>query len=215
MKSNFYGHDPFDSVFLSFSHPGQTQPALKTCTPSPAQPVQAGAFAPRTPLMTQKVQMPIQSPTPLQAKATVNQMAVQQQQVRPQVQLHQGTQVIAVPGIQLQPEQTVKLHLPVQIQQQAGVACHTGVKTQQVQNVVTLQTASVQEQLQRIQQLREQQQQKKRQQQEAKKEQQQQAMSQCDLIQKQVSRPHCTTGPGQHKHTAHVRNRRLCGVAWP
>lgn len=139
--------------------------------------------------MTQKAQMPIQSPTPLQAKATVNQMAVKQQ-------LHQGGQVIAVPGIQLQPEQAVKLHLPIQIQQQAGAACQTAIKTQQVQNIVTLQTASVQEQLQRIQQLREQQQQKKRQQQEAKKE-QQQAISQSDLIQKQVSRPRCTTGPGQ------------------
>lgn len=141
--------------------------------------------------------MPIQSPTPLQVKATVNQIAVKQPQVRPQVQLHQGAPVIAVPGLQFQPEQTVKLQLPVQIQQQAGAACQAGVKTQQVQNVVTLQTASVQEQLQRIQQLREQQQQKKRQQQEAKREQQQQAISQSDLIQKQVSRPHCTTGPGQ------------------
>lgn len=184
-------------VCFPFFLPGQAQPALKTCTPSPAQPVQAGAFAPRTPPMTHKAQTPIQSATPLQPKAAVNQMAVKEQQVRPQVQLHQGAQVIAVPGIQLQPEQTVKLHLPVQIQQQAGATCQTGVKPQQVQNVVTLQTASVQEQLQRIQQLREQQQQKKRQQQEAKREQQQQAISQSDLIQKQVSGPQFTAGPGQ------------------
>lgn len=149
--------------------------------------------------------MPVQSPTPIQAKVTVNQMAVKQQQVRPQVQLHQGAQVIAVPGLQFKPEQTVKLQLPIQIQQQAGAACQAGVKSQQVQNVVTLQTASVQEQLQRIQQLREQQQQKKRQQQEAKREQQQQAISQSDLIQKQVSGPHCTTGPRSNKYTLHVR----------
>ncbi|KAI5613581.1 nucleosome-remodeling factor subunit BPTF isoform X6, partial [Silurus asotus] len=165
---------------------GQTQPALKTCTPSPAQPVQAGAFAPRTPPMTNKAQMPIQSPTPLQAKATVNQISVKQEPVRPQVQLQQGAQVITVPGLQLPPEQSVKLQLPVQIQQQASAASQVDAKPQQVQNVVTLQTASVQEQLLRIQQLREQQQQKKRQQQEAKREQQQQAISQSDLIQKQV-----------------------------
>ncbi|KAF4080090.1 hypothetical protein AMELA_G00166420 [Ameiurus melas] len=176
----------FTPTPASSSTPGQTQPTLKTCTPSPAQPVQAGAFAPRTPPMTLKAQMPIQSPTPLQVKATVNQIAVKQQQVRPQVQLHQGAPVIAVPGLQFQPEQTVKLQLPVQIQQQAGAASQAGVKTQQVQNVVTLQTASVQEQLQRIQELREQQQKKKQQQQEAKREQQQQAISQSDLIQKQV-----------------------------
>ncbi|XP_060724657.1 nucleosome-remodeling factor subunit BPTF-like isoform X2 [Tachysurus vachellii] len=142
----------FTPTSASPSTPGQTQPVLKTCIPSPAQPVQAGAFAPRTPPMTDKAQMPIQSPTPIQAKSTVNQMAVKQQQ----------------------------------IQQQAGATCQAGLKSQQIQNVVTLQTASVQEQLQRIQQLREQQQQKKRQQQEAKKEQQQQAISQSDLIQKQV-----------------------------
>ncbi|XP_046701308.1 nucleosome-remodeling factor subunit BPTF-like isoform X2 [Silurus meridionalis] len=176
----------FTPTPASTSTSGQTQPALKTCTPSPAQPVQAGAFAPRTPPMTNKAQMPIQSPTPLQAKATVNQISVKQEPVRPQVQLQQGAQVITVPGLQLPPEQTVKLQLPVQIQQQASAASQVDAKPQQVQNVVTLQTASVQEQLLRIQQLREQQQQKKRQQQEAKREQQQQAISQSDLIQKQV-----------------------------
>ncbi|KAM9483687.1 nucleosome-remodeling factor subunit BPTF-like isoform 1-T1 [Clarias gariepinus] len=177
----------FTPTPASSSTPGQT--ATKTCTPSPAQPVQAGAFAPRTPPMTHKAQMPIQSPTPIQAKTTINQMAVKQQQVRPQVQLQQGAQIVTVPGLQLQPDQTVKLHLPVQIQQQAGAVCQDGVKSQQVQNVVTLQTASVQgcvQQLQRIQQLHQQQQQKKKQQQEAKREQQQQAISQSDLIQKQV-----------------------------
>ncbi|XP_062853895.1 nucleosome-remodeling factor subunit BPTF-like isoform X2 [Trichomycterus rosablanca] len=163
---------------------GQSQPSLKICAPTPAQPVQAAALAPRTPPMTPKAQVPIQSATPLQAKTTVNKVTVKQQQtqVKPQVQLQQGAQVITVPGLQLQQEQTVKVQLPIQIQQQAGT------KPQEIQNVVTLQTASVQEQLQRIQQLREQQQQKKRQQQEAKREQQQlqQTGSQSNLIQKQV-----------------------------
>lgn len=56
----------------------------------------------------------------------------------------------------------------------------------QVGNVVTIQAASVQEQLQRIQQLREQQQQKKRQAAEAKREQALSSTSQSDIIQKQV-----------------------------
>ncbi len=56
----------------------------------------------------------------------------------------------------------------------------------QIGNVVTIQAASVQEQLQRIQQLREQQQQKKRQAAEAKREQALNAANQSDIIQKQV-----------------------------
>jgi len=56
----------------------------------------------------------------------------------------------------------------------------------QIGNVVTIQAASVQEQLQRIQQLREQQQQKKKQAAEAKREQALNAASQSDIIQKQV-----------------------------
>ncbi|XP_072548952.1 nucleosome-remodeling factor subunit BPTF isoform X3 [Salminus brasiliensis] len=121
-------------------------------------------------------------------------------QVQPQIQL--PAQLLSVPGLQQQvlshiqnqvaaqlqaqaqqgtlPQQ-IKLQLPIQIQQQGGGQ----VQTHQIQNVVTIQTASVQEQLQRIQQLREQQQ-KKKQQQEAKREQAQQASSQSDLLQKQV-----------------------------
>lgn len=56
----------------------------------------------------------------------------------------------------------------------------------QMGNIVTIQAASVQEQLQRIQQLREQQQQKKKQAAEAKREQALNAASQNDIIQKQV-----------------------------
>uniref|UniRef100_A0A7N8WXJ7 Bromodomain PHD finger transcription factor n=1 Tax=Mastacembelus armatus TaxID=205130 RepID=A0A7N8WXJ7_9TELE len=58
--------------------------------------------------------------------------------------------------------------------------------SEQIGNVVTIQAASVQEQLQRIQQLREQQQQKKRQAAEAKREQALNSASQSDIIQKQV-----------------------------
>ncbi|XP_030637750.1 nucleosome-remodeling factor subunit BPTF-like [Chanos chanos] len=188
-----------------------SQPNLQTTTAThtpqspalPAQqaaaPVQAGALAPPTPPATPQAQlpphlqaqMPIQSPTPLQVKATAvaqGTTALQQQQtgtaapqVRPQVQLHPQAQLITVP---------IKLQLPIQIQQQPAAAAAAGVSGQtqphQIQNVVTIQTASVQEQLQRIQQLREQQQQKKRQQQETKREQVQQASSQSQLIQKQV-----------------------------
>ena len=57
----------------------------------------------------------------------------------------------------------------------------------QIGNVVTIQAASVQEQLQRIQQLREQQQKKKKQAAEAKKELAHNAANQSDIIQKQVS----------------------------
>ncbi|KAI5097436.1 nucleosome-remodeling factor subunit BPTF isoform X2 [Silurus meridionalis] len=119
-------------------------------------------------------------------------------QVHPQIQL--PAQLLNVPGIQQQvlshiqnqvaaqlqaqhgtlPQQ-IKLQLPIQIQQQGA----SQVQTHQIQNVVTIQTTSVQEQLQRIQQLRDQQQQKKKQQ-EAKKEQAQQAASQSELLQKQV-----------------------------
>uniref|UniRef100_A0A8B9JZ96 Bromodomain PHD finger transcription factor n=1 Tax=Astyanax mexicanus TaxID=7994 RepID=A0A8B9JZ96_ASTMX len=191
--------------------PRQTQPSAP-CPAQPAQqaaaPVQAGALAPKTPPTTPQAQlppqpqaqMPIQSPTPIQVKTALNQVNLKQQQpqlaptvqVRPQMQLHQGAQLITVPGLQFQlqsqqggsPGQPVKLQLPIHIQQQVGVA---GTQPHQIQNVVTLQTASVQEQLQRIQQLREQQQQKKRQQQEAKREQQhQQAHSQSNLMQKQA-----------------------------
>uniref|UniRef100_A0A671KBS9 Nucleosome-remodeling factor subunit BPTF-like n=1 Tax=Sinocyclocheilus anshuiensis TaxID=1608454 RepID=A0A671KBS9_9TELE len=58
--------------------------------------------------------------------------------------------------------QQIKLQLPIQIQQQGGGQD----QAHQIQNLVTIQTASVQEQLQRIQQLCEQQQQQKKKQQE-------------------------------------------------
>lgn len=169
-----------------------------------------------------QAQMPIQSPTPLQVRTALNQVNLKQQQpqmgptvqVRPQMQLHQGTQLITVPAVQFQlqsqqggsPGQPMKLQLPIQIQQQ-GVTGQASMQHQEIQNVVTLQTASVQEQLQRIQQLREQQQQKKRQQQEAKREQQQQAISQSELIQKQVRGPPGRAAPASQKIYSTCENR--------
>uniref|UniRef100_A0AAZ3SCM0 Bromodomain PHD finger transcription factor n=1 Tax=Oncorhynchus tshawytscha TaxID=74940 RepID=A0AAZ3SCM0_ONCTS len=100
----------------------------------------------------------------------------QQVQVLAQLQAQQGTSGGSLP-------QQIKLQLPIQIQQPGVGGAQPGGS---IQNVVAIQTASVQEQLQRIQQLREQQQQKKRLAAEAKREQALAAASQSDIIQKQV-----------------------------
>ncbi|XP_009864164.1 PREDICTED: nucleosome-remodeling factor subunit BPTF [Apaloderma vittatum] len=132
---------------------------------------------------------------------SLNQVPVQSP-ARPQLQLQQPpTKVITVPQLQQQVQvlsqlqshvvaqiqaqqgsvpQQIKLQLPIQIQQTSPVQAH------QIQNVVTVQAASVQEQLQRVQQLREQQQKKKQQQIEIKREHTLQASNQSDIIQKQV-----------------------------
>ncbi|XP_071382070.1 nucleosome-remodeling factor subunit BPTF-like, partial [Centroberyx affinis] len=186
--------------------PGQPHPSTSTKTPAqPAQqaaaPIQAGAAplaatstppsaTPQGQLPPQtQAHMPIQSPTPLQVKT----------QGGAQLQLQQSPQLISMPGLQQQVQvlaqlqaqqgpgggslpQHIKLQLPIQIQQPGTTSAQGG----QMGNVVTIQTASVQEQLQRIQQLREQQQQKKRQAAEAKREQALNAATQSDIIQKQV-----------------------------
>ncbi|XP_073689246.1 nucleosome-remodeling factor subunit BPTF [Garra rufa] len=177
--------------------------------PQPPIPPQTSVPAP-TP-----IPVPVPTPTPQIAQVTataplqqVTTLPVAQTtvtKVQPQIQL--PPQLLSVPGLQQQvishiqsqvaaqiqaqvqqvgttagmPQQ-IKLQLPIQIQQQSGGQD----QTHQIQNLVTIQTASVQEQLQRIQQLCEQQQQKKKQQ-EAKREQAQQQVSQSDLIQKQVA----------------------------
>uniref|UniRef100_A0AAY5ECF7 Bromodomain PHD finger transcription factor n=1 Tax=Electrophorus electricus TaxID=8005 RepID=A0AAY5ECF7_ELEEL len=171
----------------------QAQPPAHISTQTPIQP------SPSLPVshLAQVTSPPAQVAT-LSVAPQVTQTTVAQ--VRPQLQL--PAQLLSVPGLQQQvlshiqnqvaaqlqaqaqqgtlPQQ-IKLQLPIQIQQQGGGQ----VQTHQIQNVVTIQTASVQEQLQRIQQLREQQQ-KKKQQQEAKREHVQQATSQSDMLQKQV-----------------------------
>lgn len=75
--------------------------------------------------------------------------------------------------------QQIKLQLPIQVQQ------NSAAQTQHTQSVVTVQAASVQEQLQRVQQLRDQQQ-KKKQQIEIEREHTLQASNQSEIIQKQV-----------------------------
>ncbi|XP_069050734.1 nucleosome-remodeling factor subunit BPTF isoform X2 [Lepisosteus oculatus] len=181
-------------------------PGTPPATPQAHLPPQTQALTPVQSPTPLPVQQAAQTPPP-QIKApptaqTVNQASVKQAipAPRPQLQLHQP-QLITVPQLQQQVQvlsqiqshmaaqiqaqqggvpQQIKLQLPIQIQQGGQVQAH------QIQNVVTIQTASVQEQLQRIQQLREQQQKKKQQQMEAKKEQTLQAPSQSDIIQKQV-----------------------------
>ncbi|XP_049634752.1 nucleosome-remodeling factor subunit BPTF isoform X3 [Suncus etruscus] len=145
------------------------------------------------------------SPQTLSSGHTLNQATVsspscpqlQIQQPQPQViavpQLHQQVQVLS----QIQPQvvaqiqaqqggvpQQIKLQLPLHIQQNSRVQAH------QIQNVVTVQAASVQEQLQRVQQLRDQQQKKKQQQIEIKREHTLQASNQSEIIQKQVVMKH-------------------------
>ncbi|XP_008294765.1 nucleosome-remodeling factor subunit BPTF isoform X6 [Stegastes partitus] len=152
---------------------------LPTSTPPSATP--QGQLPPQT-----QAHMPIQSPTSLQVKTKGG---------NTQLQLQQTPQLISVSGLQQQVlaqlqtqqgggslPQHIKLQLPIQIQQSGTASAQGG----QIGNVVTIQAASVQEQLQRIQQLREQQQQKKRQAAEAKRELALSSASQSDIIQKQV-----------------------------
>ncbi|KAB1265320.1 Nucleosome-remodeling factor subunit BPTF [Camelus dromedarius] len=108
-------------------------------------------------------------------------------QLHPQVQVLSQIQSQVVAQIQAQQggvPQQIKLQLPIQIQPSSPVQTH------QIQNVVTVQAASVQEQLQRVQQLRDQQQKKKQQQIEIKREHTLQASNQSEIIQKQVVMKH-------------------------
>ncbi|XP_067237630.1 nucleosome-remodeling factor subunit BPTF isoform X8 [Chanodichthys erythropterus] len=166
--------------------PPQTSVPPPTPVPAP-QIAQVTATAPPQQVTTlpvaqttvTKVQPQIQLPPQLLSVPGLQQQVIShiQSQVAAQIQA-QVQQVGTTAGM----PQQIKLQLPIQIQQQGGGQ----VQAHQIQNLVTIQTASVQEQLQRIQQLCEQQQQKKKQQ-EAKREQAQQHVSQSDLIQKQVA----------------------------
>uniref|UniRef100_A0A6Q2XZS1 Bromodomain PHD finger transcription factor n=1 Tax=Esox lucius TaxID=8010 RepID=A0A6Q2XZS1_ESOLU len=178
--------------------PVQAGAALATSTPPSSTP--QGQLPPQT-----QAHMPIQSPTPLQVKSLKPPQGTPTGRPQQALQLQASShQLISVPGLQQQVQvlaqlqaqqgtsggnlpQQIKLQLPIQIQQPGvGGGQPGGQPGGQVQNVVTIQTASVQEQLQRIQQLREQQQQKKRMAAEAKREQALAAASQSDIIQKQV-----------------------------
>ncbi|XP_048019189.1 nucleosome-remodeling factor subunit BPTF isoform X8 [Megalobrama amblycephala] len=166
--------------------PPQTSVPPPTPVPAPqiaqvtaTAPPQQVTTLPVTQTTVTKVQPQIQLPPQLLSVPGLQQQVIShiQSQVAAQIQA-QVQQVGTTAGM----PQQIKLQLPIQIQQQGGGQ----VQAHQIQNLVTIQTASVQEQLQRIQQLCEQQQQKKKQQ-EAKREQAQQHVSQSDLIQKQVA----------------------------
>ncbi|XP_040307929.1 nucleosome-remodeling factor subunit BPTF [Herpailurus yagouaroundi] len=183
--------------------PGQqSQVQTTTSQPIPIQP----HTSLQTPSQGQPQSQPqVQSPTQtLSSGQTLNQVTVSSPS-RPQLQIQQPQpQVIAVPQLQqvqvlsqiqsqvvaqIQAQQggvpqQIKLQLPIQIQQSSPVQTH------HIQNVVTVQAASVQEQLQRVQQLRDQQQKKKQQQIEIKREHTLQASNQSEIIQKQVVMKH-------------------------
>ncbi|VFV22290.1 nucleosome-remodeling factor subunit [Lynx pardinus] len=184
--------------------PGQqSQVQTTTSQPIPIQP----HTSLQTPSQGQPQSQPqVQSPTQtLSSGQTLNQVTVSSPS-RPQPQIQQPQpQVIAVPQLQQQVQvlsqiqsqvvaqiqaqqggvpQQIKLQLPIQIQQSSPVQTH------HIQNVVTVQAASVQEQLQRVQQLRDQQQKKKQQQIEIKREHTLQASNQSEIIQKQVVMKH-------------------------
>ncbi|MEE6507162.1 hypothetical protein FKM82_007977 [Ascaphus truei] len=175
--------------------PGQMQQSVQVTLPA--------SFQIHAPLQ-QQLQASTLPQTHVQTFAagqTVNQITVQSPS-RPQLQIQQTqAQMITVPQLQQQVQvlshlqshvvaqiqaqqgglpQQIKLQLPIQIQQAGTMQAH------QIQNVVTVQAASVQEQLQRIQQLREQQQKKKTQQHDVKREQTLQGSNQSEIIQKQV-----------------------------
>ncbi|XP_028330595.1 nucleosome-remodeling factor subunit BPTF-like isoform X2 [Gouania willdenowi] len=167
---------------LAATPPSQTNSTSTNSTVQPAQ--QATAPSPAGPQVQIPAQTSIQSPTSLQVKTQGGQIpgqtpqlismtGLQQQQVLAQLQAQQGGGSLP---------QHIKLQLPIQIQQSGTTSAQGG----QIGNVVTIQAASVQEQLLRIQQLREQQQQKKRQAAEAKRELALSSASQSDIIQKQV-----------------------------
>lgn len=188
----------------------QAQPVTHLQTPPKGQTIQPTQVQTAVPqqvqiqphpsvqIQTQQSQVPTSVPA-LPPASTVSQVTVPPP--RPQLQIQSPqTKVITVPQLQQQVQvfsqlpshmvaqiqaqqsglpQQIKLQLPIQIQQASAVQTH------QIQNVVTVQ-ASVQEQLQRVQQLREQQQKKKQQHIEIKREHSLQASNQSDIIQKQV-----------------------------
>uniref|UniRef100_A0A8C2JG12 Bromodomain PHD finger transcription factor n=1 Tax=Cyprinus carpio TaxID=7962 RepID=A0A8C2JG12_CYPCA len=175
---------PQPQVLPQTSVPPPTPVPVPSPTPQIAQlmataPLQQVTTLPVTQTTVTKVQPQIQLPPQLLSVPGLQQQVIShiQSQVAAQIQA-QVQQVGTTAGM----PQQIKLQLPIQIQQQGGGQD----QAHQIQNLVTIQTASVQEQLQRIQQLCEQQQQKKKQQ-EAKREQAQQHVSQSELIQKQVA----------------------------
>ncbi|KAM5306367.1 nucleosome-remodeling factor subunit BPTF isoform 6-T6 [Glossophaga mutica] len=163
----------------SLQIPSQSQPQSQPQVQSSPQTLSSGQTLSQVTVSSPSCpQLQIQQPQPQVIAVPQLQQQVQvlsqiQSQVVAQIQAQQG----GVP-------QQIKLQLPIQIQQSSPVQTH------QIQNVVTVQAASVQEQLQRVQQLRDQQQKKKQQQIEIKREHTLQASNQSEIIQKQVVMKH-------------------------
>ncbi|XP_070338196.1 nucleosome-remodeling factor subunit BPTF isoform X12 [Equus asinus] len=163
----------------SLQIPSQGQPQSQPQVQSSTQTLSSGqTLSQVTVASPSRPQLQIQQPQPQVIAVPQLQQQVQvfsqiQSQVVAQIQAQQG----GVP-------QQIKLQLPIQIPQSSPVQTH------QIQNVVTVQAASVQEQLQRVQQLRDQQQKKKQQQIEIKREHTLQASNQSEIIQKQVVMKH-------------------------
>ncbi|XP_070335863.1 nucleosome-remodeling factor subunit BPTF isoform X1 [Odocoileus virginianus] len=149
----------------------QVQSSTQTLSPGQALSQVTVSSPPRPPLQVPQPQPQVLAVPQLPPQVQV--LSQIQSQVVAQIQAQQG----GVP-------QQIKLQLPVQIQQSSPVQTH------HIQNVVTVQAASVQEQLQRVQQLRDQQQKKKQQQIEIKREHTLQASNQSEIIQKQVVMKH-------------------------
>ncbi|XP_069396174.1 nucleosome-remodeling factor subunit BPTF isoform X4 [Delphinus delphis] len=162
----------------SLQPPSQGQPQSQPQVQSSTQTLSSGqtlsqvtVSSPSRPLLqVQQPQPQVLAVPQLQQVQVLSQI---QSQVVAQIQAQQG----GVP-------QQIKLQVPIQMQQSSPVQTH------QIQNVVTVQAASVQEQLQRVQQLRDQQQKKKQQQIEIKREHTLQASNQSEIIQKQVVMKH-------------------------
>ncbi|XP_051014885.1 nucleosome-remodeling factor subunit BPTF isoform X4 [Acomys russatus] len=161
----------------SLQAPSQGQPQSQPQVQSSAQTLSSGqtlshAAVPSPSCPQPQAQQPqpqVIAVPPLQQVQVLSQI---QSQVAAQIQAQQG----GVP-------QQIRLQLPIQVQQ------NSAVQTQHIQSVVTVQAASVQEQLQRVQQLRDQQQ-KKKQQIEIEREHTLQASNQSEIIQKQVVMKH-------------------------
>ncbi|XP_038633374.1 nucleosome-remodeling factor subunit BPTF isoform X6 [Scyliorhinus canicula] len=155
--------------------PPQTQPVVQTQAPLQVQVPQVQVANPLT------IQSPPRPPLqPQQHQANIQTVAPQPQ-LQPRVPTPLAAETQALPQVPPSVVQhQIKLQVPVQIQQ-PGLT-----PAQQIQNVVSVQAASVQEQLQRIQQIREQQQHKKQLQIEAKREHMLQTANQNEIIQKQV-----------------------------
>ncbi|XP_055431466.1 nucleosome-remodeling factor subunit BPTF isoform X2 [Bubalus kerabau] len=163
----------------SLPTPSQGQPQSQPQVQSSTQTLSPGQTLSQV-TVSSPPRPPLQVPQPQPQVLAVPQLPPQVQvlsQIQPQVVAQIQAQQGGVP-------QQIKLQLPVQIQQSSPVQTH------HIQNVVAVQAASVQEQLQRVQQLRDQQQKKKQQQIEIKREHTLQASNQSEIIQKQVVMKH-------------------------